>query len=337
MGDEFLLFAGKALVILGVIGALVVLVALLIAKASQAQELEVKPLNEHLEQIGVFLRRFRLGKDEIKAENKKRKKEKKRAQKNHDKKQLIYVLRFHGDIKASQVESLREEVTAILQASEKGDEVLCLVHSPGGVVYGYGLAAAQLLRLRDAGLRLTVAVDEVAASGGYLMACVAHEIIAAPFAIIGSIGVVAQVPNFHRFLKKNDVEYKEYTAGEFKRTVSVFGEITPKGEEKFVEQLEETHDLFKYFVNRFRPHLDIQKVATGEYWYGEKALELKLIDKIQTSDDFILEKFKKEALILEVEFQTPKTLQEKIAGLMGNVLDRTWVKLLTQLEIQKYF
>ena len=337
MGDEFLLFAGKALVILGVIGILVILIAFLIAKASQSQELEVNPLNDQLEQIGRFLRSFRMTKDEIKSENKKRKSEKKKNKKNPEKKNLVYVLKFDGDIKASQVESLREEVTAILQASQAGDEVLCQVQSPGGVVYGYGLAAAQLLRLREGGLRLTVAVDEVAASGGYLMACVAHEIIAAPFAIIGSIGVVAQVPNFHRFLKKNDVEYKEYTAGEFKRTVSVFGEITPKGEEKFVEQLQETHDLFKYFVNRFRPQLDINKVATGEYWYGEKALELKLIDKIQTSDDFILEKFKKEALLLEVQFETPKSFQEKIAGLMGKVVERTWVKLLTQLEIQKFF
>ena len=336
---ELLVFAGKAFVILFLIGSLILLIAFLVARASQAQELEVEPLHDKLKQVGFFLKSFRLSKEDIKAENKKLKEEKKRKKKettSAEQKQ-VYVLRFDGDVKATQGDSLREEVNAILQAAAPGDEVLCCVESPGGVVHGYGFAAAQLIRLREAGLRLTVAVDQVAASGGYLMAVVAHEIISAPFAIVGSIGVVAQVPNFHKVLKKHDVEYKEYTAGEFKRTVSIFGEITHKGEEKFVEQLEETHALFKQFVARFRPTLDLTKVATGEYWYGEQALGLGLVDKIKTSDDFVLEKLKEDASILEVRYQKSRNFQEKVADLMGKSLEKTFLRVITGLEKQKFF
>lgn len=336
---ELLLFAGKAFVILLLLGGLILLIAFIVARASQAQELEVEPLHDRLKQVGFFLKSFRLSKDDLKAENKKRKEEKKKKDKeaNSQSQKQVYVLRFDGDVKASQGESLREEVNAILQAAEAGDEVLCCVESPGGVVHGYGFASSQLLRLREAGLRLTVAVDQVAASGGYLMAVVAHEIIASPFAIVGSIGVVAQVPNFHKVLKKHDIEYKEYTAGEFKRTVSIFGEITPKGEEKFLEQLEDTHVLFKSYVARFRPSLDLAKVATGEYWYGEQALALGLVDKIKTSDDFVLEKLKEDASILEVRYQKSRSFQEKIADIMGKSLEKTALRVVSGLEKQKYF
>ena len=337
MFGELILFAGKALVILFVIGGLMMLIALLVARSQQSQELEVEPLHTKLKDIGFFLRGFRLSKEDQKAEAKKKKDELKKAKKEKEKKHVVFVLRFDGDIKASQVASLREEVTAVLQASQPGDEVLCVVDSPGGVVNGYGHAASQLLRLRAAGLKLTVAVDEVAASGGYLMACVANQIIAAPFAIIGSIGVVAQVPNFNKVLKKHNVDYHEYTAGEFKRTVSLFGEITPKGEEKFLRQLEETHLLFKDFVQRFRPQLDVAQVATGEYWYGENAINLKLIDRIATSDDFVLEKVKENARVLEIHYQQPKSFQEKIAGVLGKAGEKALLRIWTSLEKQKFF
>jgi serine protease SohB len=336
MFAELFLFAGKALIILVVFASLILLIALMVARATHAQELEIEPLHSRLKDMGFFLKSFRLGKDQLKAEQKKQKEEHKKESKEKEKK-VLFVLRFDGDIKASQVEDLREEVSAILQACQSGDEVLCVVESPGGVVNGYGFAASQLLRLREAGLHLTVAVDQVAASGGYMMACVAHQIIAAPFAVVGSIGVVAQLPNFNRLLKKHEVDYREYTSGEFKRTVSLFGEITPKGEQKFLEQLEQTHGLFKSFVSRFRPQVDLSKVATGEYWYGEQAISLGLIDKIQTSDDFVLEKLKKDASILEVHSHKPKSLQEKVAEFMGKVSERALLRVLTSLEKQKFF
>ncbi|MGA6136841.1 protease SohB [Acinetobacter dispersus] len=203
--------------------------------------------------------------------------------------QKIYVLDFKGDVQASAVDTIREEITLILATAKAGhDRVVVRLESPGGMVHGYGLAAAQLVRLRDAGFHVTICVDKVAASGGYMMACIASEIISAPFAVVGSIGVVAQVPNFNRLLKQHNVDFELYTAGEYKRTVTMFGENTPEGKAKFEEELQQTHSLFKHFVEKYRPQLDIIKVATGEHWYGEDARELNLVDKLQTSDEYLL-------------------------------------------------
>ena len=203
--------------------------------------------------------------------------------------QKVYVLDFKGDTAASAVEGLREEITLILATAKVGrDRVVLRLESPGGMVHGYGLAAAQLVRLRDAGFNLTICVDKVAASGGYMMACIANEIVSAPFAVVGSIGVVAQVPNFNRLLKEHHVDFELYTAGQFKRTVTMFGENTAEGKAKFEEELQQTHELFKHFVEKYRPQLNVEKVATGEHWYGKDALELNLVDKLQTSDEYLL-------------------------------------------------
>ncbi|WP_353802994.1 protease SohB [Acinetobacter baumannii] len=203
--------------------------------------------------------------------------------------QKIFVLDFKGDIQASAVENLREEITLILATAKAGrDRVVVRLESPGGMVHGYGLAAAQLVRLRDAGFHLTICVDKVAASGGYMMACIANEIISAPFAVVGSIGVVAQVPTFNRLLKEHNVDFELYTAGQYKRTVTMFGENTPEGKAKFEEELQQTHVLFKHFVEKYRPQLNVDKVATGEHWYGQDALDLNLVDKLQTSDEYLL-------------------------------------------------
>ncbi|WP_425915127.1 protease SohB [Acinetobacter sp. TSRC1-2] len=212
-------------------------------------------------------------------------KEAKLRRKNNQK---IYVLDFKGDTAASAVESLREEITLILATAKAGrDRVVVRLESPGGMVHGYGLAAAQLVRLRDAGFNLTICVDKVAASGGYMMACIANEIVSAPFAVVGSIGVVAQVPNFNRLLKEKHIDFELYTAGEFKRTVTLFGENTAEGKAKFEEELQQTHELFKHFVEKYRPQLNIEKVATGEHWYGKDALEINLVDRLQTSDEYL--------------------------------------------------
>lgn len=203
--------------------------------------------------------------------------------------QKIFVLDFKGDIQASAVENLREEITLILATAKAGrDRVVVRLESRIGMVHGYGLAAAQLVRLRDAGFHLTICVDKVAASGGYMMACIANEIISAPFAVVGSIGVVAQVPNFNRLLKEHNVDFELYTAGQYKRTVTMFGENTPEGKAKFEEELQQTHVLFKHFVEKYRPQLNVDKVATGEHWYGQDALDLNLVDKLQTSDEYLL-------------------------------------------------
>ncbi|KAA1193577.1 protease SohB [Photorhabdus heterorhabditis] len=222
-----------------------------------------------------------------KLESKQKKSQAKTGQKGLQK-PCLYVLDFKGSMDAHEVDSLREEISAILAVADAKDEVLLRLESPGGMVHGYGLAASQLARLRQKGIRLTIAVDKVAASGGYMMACVADRIIAAPFAIIGSIGVVAQIPNIHKLLKKNDIDVELHTAGEYKRTLTFLGENTEQGRKKFQEDLNQTHELFKEFIHTHRPLLDVANVATGEYWYGTQAKEKGLIDEIGVSDDLLI-------------------------------------------------
>ena len=236
-------------------------------------------------------------------------KEAKTRKKNNQK---VYILDFKGDMAASAVESLREEITLILATAKAGrDRVVLRLESPGGMVHGYGLAAAQLVRLRDAGFNLTICVDKVAASGGYMMACIANEIVSAPFAVLGSIGVVAQVPNFNRLLKEHNVDFELYTAGQYKRTVTMFGENTEEGKAKFEEELQQTHVLFKHFVEKYRPQLNVEKVATGEHWYGQDALDLNLVDKLQTSDEYLLSLLTQHDVYL-IQTRRKPTLGEKL-------------------------
>ena len=234
----------------------------------------------------------------------------------------LFVLDFKGDVLASAVEDLREEVTAIAGIAKPDDEVVLRLESPGGAVHSYGLAASQLGRLRARGVQLTIAVDRVAASGGYMMACVANHVVAAPFAIIGSIGVVAPVPNLHRALEKLGIDYEDVTAGKYKRTTSLLGPNTAEGKAKLKEQLEETHTLFKDFVKEMRPSLDIEAVATGEYWYGTKALSLGLVDRLVTSDDYLLEGAER-ARVLEVSCERRRSPRERILSLASALMN--WV------------
>jgi serine protease SohB len=242
-----------------------------------------------------------------------------RARKKNN--QKIYVLDFKGDTAASAVEQLREEITLVLATAKAGrDRVVLRLESPGGMVHGYGLAAAQLVRLRNAGFHLTICVDKVAASGGYMMACIGSEIVSAPFAILGSIGVVAQVPNFNRLLKEKNIDFEMYTAGEYKRTVTMFGENTEAGKAKFEEELQQTHVLFKHFVEKYRPQLNVEKVATGEHWYGQDALDLKLIDKLQTSDEYLLSLLPQHD-IYAIQTRKKPTLGEKLGLQAAQIAD----------------
>jgi serine protease SohB len=234
-----------------------------------------------------------------------------KIKKEHDKKPALYVIDFIGDIKASQVDALRDELSAILTMATPKDEVVVRLESPGGSVNGYGLAAAQLQRIRDRNIPLTVCIDKVAASGGYLMACIANTIIAAPFAIIGSIGVVAQMPNFHRFLRKKDIDVELLTAGEFKRTLTLFSENTDKGRKKFQEDLERIHHMFKEYVLGHRQQLNLDEVATGEHWLAKEAKDLHLIDVLQTSDDYLHEKMQT-FHVFKISIQTKQSLIAKL-------------------------
>jgi serine protease SohB len=310
---EYGLFLAKAVTI--VVALLLVIGSLAATAMKQKQgkdRLTIVSLSDRLQDLVDDAKSLLLNKEEFKQYQKEQKKLDK-SKKNKTSSPRLYVIDFDGSMDANEVDALREEITAILMVADEQDEVLVRLESPGGVVHGYGLAASQLQRFKDKGIKLTISVDKVAASGGYMMACVADEIICAPFAIIGSIGVIAQLPNFNKLLKKHDIEFEQHTAGEYKRTLTVFGENNQQGREKFQSELEEIHQAFKQHVQRAREIVEIEKVATGEFWLGEQALELKLVDKLQTSDDFLLEQNQNKS-VYGVKYSKKKSLSERFTS-----------------------
>ena len=312
--------------------ALLILIGFIFSLVNKNREdvsgLEVKNLNKKLNKNRQTLQKALFDK---KAFKKLQKSEKAKSKKEEGQKQRVFVLNFKGDIKATAVSELRSEISAILGVITDKDQVVLKLESPGGVVHGYGLAASQLQRIRDRGIHLTVCVDKIAASGGYMMASIANHIISAPYAIIGSIGVAASMPNLNKLLKKNDIEYLEITAGQYKRTLTPLGEITEPGMKKFKEQIEDVHVLFKDHVKNQRKQVDIEQVATGEYWYGLRARELNLVDEIGTSDDYLL-KLNETCSIFEVSMGRKRGLKEKlmenltlqVERLFDFVEDRVW-------------
>ncbi len=335
MGEFFFnygLFAAKVITFFVLLlGAIAVILMLLSSRERNGESIEIEKLNDKFDNLKEALESELLSKDEQKALKKEKKKQEKEEEKLIKKrlkegeteplKPRLFVVRFEGDMHASAVQNLREEITAIITVAKPTDEVLVILESAGGLVHNYGLAASELDRIRKHPIPLTVSIDLVAASGGYLMASVANYIIAAPFAVVGSIGVLAQVPNFNRILKKHDIDIEQHTAGEYKTTLTLFGENTDKAREKFRQELEDTHRLFKEFVTLHRPSLDIEKLATGEHWYGSQALELKLIDEIITSDDYLL-KMSRTKDIFEVSYVIQVPFTDKITSFLQGVSSR---------------
>lgn len=353
--NEYGLFLAKVITIVIAIGFVAGLVAAAGSKNRKRGDkghVEVVKLNDRFKHMTHALKQAALDDAERKADAKAEKKQEKAEQaekkkalkaqakgdgkpKDSDKKR-VFVLDFNGDIKASATDSLREEITAVLSLARPSDEVVVKLESGGGLVHSYGLASSQLARIRDRHIPLTVCVDKVAASGGYMMACVADRILAAPFAVLGSIGVVAQLPNFHKLLKKNNIDFEMFTAGEYKRTVTMFGENTKKGRDKFVEDLEDTHILFKEFVSEHRPQVEIDKVATGEIWFGRRAQSVKLIDELKTSDEYLVQLAEK-ADVFEVSFVHKKSLPEKLGMATEGAVDRLLLRWWQRSNNQRWF
>ena len=346
---EYGLFVAKTITFVVAFGVIIALIAAAAQRRRRDPEGEIKvsSLNEHFEDMQHALEdavfdEYKL--KQIVKEQKKRDKAEAKAQKAAAKKSIedeperkrIYVLDFDGDIHASDAEAMRQEVSAILSLAREEDEVVVRLESPGGLVHSYGFAASQLERIRRRNIPLTVCVDKVAASGGYMMACIANKLLAAPFALIGSIGVVAQIPNFHRLLQRNDVDYEVLTAGEYKRTLTMFGENTEAGRQKFQEELEDTHNLFKEFVGEYRPNLNIEEIATGEVWFGRRALDKGLIDGLETSDDYLFNAVD-DADILKVSYEHKLSLQEKLQGFGANLVDASVGKLWSRLSQSRFW
>ena len=317
---EYGLFLLKALTI--VIAIVVVIgVAASTGRKGNQDHLEVENLNKRFRSLAGALREGVLSKSEQKKLAKEEKKQDKAASKEPSTKPRSFIIDFKGDLKATEVVSLREEVSAVLEVAGKDDEVIVRLENHGGVVHEHGLAASQLARIRDREIPLVVCVDKVAASGGYLMACVASKIYAAPFAILGSIGVLAQIPNFHRMLDSHGVEFEQVTAGKYKRTVTMFGQNTDEDRAKLKQELEDVHTLFKAAVHKFRPQLDLETVATGEHWYGAQALELDLADEIKTSDELLAE-LSKDRDLYRVSYEVKQPLQKRLLHGIDGVLEK---------------
>jgi serine protease SohB len=309
---EYGLFLAKTVTL---VLAILVVIGFAVATSRKAREeggLQVKSLNSRYRELTDAVRRAVLPKKAMKAELKARKAAEK-AKSDAEDRRRVFVLDFHGDIKASGVASLREEVSAILGLARPSDEVVVKLDNHGGLVHEHGLAASQLIRIRERRIPLTVVVDKVAASGGYMMACVADRLVAAPFSVVGSIGVLAQIPNFHRLLKERGVEVEQLKAGRYKRTVTMFGENTDADRAKLTEELEDVHVLFRQLIGEYRPSLDLDRVATGEHWLGRRALELGLVDELGTSDDYLIRSLET-ADLYSVKWAGRKTLQARVAA-----------------------
>ena len=323
MSDFFFnygLFLIKAITIVVAI-VLVIGVAASAGRKAQQEGLEVENLNKKYQGLANSLRQVVLKKDERKKAAKEQKKREKAEAKELSSRPRSFVINFKGDLKASALPSLRQEVSAVLDVANDDDEVIVCLENHGGVVHEHGLAASQLARIRDHNISLTVCVDKVAASGGYLMACVASRIYAAPFAILGSIGVLAQIPNFNRLLDSHGVDFEQVTAGKYKRTVTMFGENTDEDRAKLKEELEDVHALFKAAVSKYRPDLDLEKVATGEHWYGTRALELGLADVIKTSDELLAERAAGRDLF-QLTYRIKQPLQKRLMANIDSALEK---------------
>ena len=345
--SEYGLFLAKVVTFLVAVVVVIVMIASTVQRtrgeADDEGELTVRRLNEKYRKLREAIESRMLSPEQRKlwkkAQQKAEKAKKKAAkgtgkQAREEARPKTFVIDFDGDIKASDTETLRKSVTAVLAVADPAkDEVVVRLESGGGLVHAYGLAAAQLDRIRGKGVRLTACVDKVAASGGYMMACVADRIVASPFAVLGSIGVVAQLPNFHRVLKKHDVDYEILTAGEHKRTLTVFGENTEKGRRKFLEDLEDTHHLFKDYVRERRPDLDVDAVANGDIWFGTRALEVRLVDEIRTSDEYLIEACERSDVV-SVSFQRKRTLPEKLGLATSAALEATVWRVLSAFRNQ---
>jgi serine protease SohB len=318
---EYGLFLAK---LATVVAGILVVIGFAVAstkRSAQPDGLDVENLNRRFEKLGDSIRSSIQGKSAYKKESKARRKADKKRDKEGSELNRVFVLDFKGDLRASATASLREEVSAILAVATAEDKVLLRLENAGGTVHEHGLAASQLLRLKNHGIPLIVAVDKVAASGGYLMACTADRILAAPFAIVGSIGVIAQLPNFNRLLEEKGVDFEQVTAGRYKRTLTLFGKNTKEGREKLKEEIEEVHELFKSQIAEHRPQIDLDQVATGEHWHGIRALDLNLVDEIKTSDDFLIESANDHDLY-GVVYKRRRSLPERLMGGVDSLLSR---------------
>jgi serine protease SohB len=330
---EYALFLAQAVTVVVAVGAIAIIIAATARKGGQSADgIQVERLNDAFDDLIRPLRKAALTGKAYKTAVKSEKKSHKEAQKKAEEepRPRIYVLDFKGDMRASAAGNLRHEVSAILGLARKGDTVLLRLENSGGLVHEHGHAASQLARLKDHGLELVVAVDKVAASGGYMMACIGTQILAAPFAVLGSIGVLAQIPNVNRLLEERGVDVEMFKGGEFKRTVTMLGKNTNEDRARFQQEIDETHVLFKQFVAEHRPGLDLARVATGEHWFGKDALGLALCDALGTSDEWLMAR-REESDLLHVRYRRKEPIARRLAHAVEDAPARALERVMEKL------
>ena len=327
---EYGLFLAKAVTVVAAAGLAAGLAAAAARRGRGGRKprpsIEVTHLNREYHRMAAVFERAALPRKALRARRKAAKAERKGRDRaasleSGGGRRRVFVLDFKGDLRASGVTALRDEVTTILAVAARRDEVVVRLENAGGAAHAHGLGASQLARIRARGIPLTVAVDRIAASGGYMMACVADRILAAPFAVVGSIGVFAAIPNLHRLLEARGIDVEQFQAGEYKRTVTMLGRNTDAGRAKLQDQLDTIHRLFRDFVAEYRPALDVPRVATGEFWHGREALALQLVDEIRTSDDYLYEA-SRDADLYHVRGTERPGLRRRITELAELALDR---------------
>ena len=234
----------------------------------------------------------------------------------------------------------QEEVIKKAFSVKKAIAVAVTINSPGGspvqshLIYKFIREQAQKKKLK-----VIVFAEDVAASGGYLIACAGDEIYANSSSIIGSIGVIYSSFGFKDLIKKIGVERRIHTAGKSKSTLDPFVEEKKEDIERLKSIQLDLHADFIKVVEDSRSN-KLKKdgnpdLFTGEFWSGSKAKKLGLIDGIGNAEEILREKFGEDVTIKK--FEKPKSwLSKKLSGTSESQIDN-WLNILEEKSIwQRY-
>ncbi|WP_343192796.1 S49 family peptidase [Buchnera aphidicola (Taiwanaphis decaspermi)] len=231
-------------------------------------------------------------------------------QKNvYNKKSNLYILDYNDKIKKNKIKKLREEISSIILVAKKNDEVLLRLENTSDIVYEYGLVIAQLQRLRKKGIKLIISIDKIVSNGGYIIACVADHISASPFSIIGPINIVVNIPNIDKYTQTSNLNNQLNDCNTFTKLT-----LIKNNTKIYVNKIFNKLDIKKYIRNSFikdmRPSLNLNKIFNQNYWIGENAINEKLIDSINTSDDILFSK-KDTHNLLKIKYVYKSNIVEK--------------------------
>lgn len=239
----------------------------------------------------------------------------------------VAVIRVEGTIVSGRPAGLwstdgyvySEEIAEYLKQVEENPRVEAIVlriDSPGGSVVGSDEIYQALLAIDKP---LVVSMGEVAASGGYYIACAADRVLANPGTLTGSIGVISMVPNIEELMEKIGVEVLVIKSGALKDEGSVFREMTEEEREVWQRIIDEAYDQFVGIVadGRDLPPQAVRELADGRVYTGHQALELGLVDELGNLSEAIELAAKMGGIVEEpriIEYPATPSLMETIFG-----------------------